>query len=513
VVWLRLATKAVEAYKRIVELMGLRILSLDYRFLDADKYISSIESSRFVRNTFLPIAFTVAPIVAGILAYKFTPSSNILLTPLLYNSMLLAVSLAIIFSAIALLAVIVNGVAGDNLVLTRRDVEEVVRRRDLLETTTIVFSIVTRGDWPWLAARAAESIRYWVSRVSEKYGLKLNTVIEIVSDSYSRILEEVADRLVVVPASYRTRRGARYKARALQYAVEKRVADGLVGENVWVFHLDEESIVGEDTILGLLRFIVEAKDRGYVMGCGELLASNGIISTPISLVDFQRSFYTLVFQGFTYAKLHRPYLGLIGNNYVVNSLVEAEIGYDCGPFESLAEDSWFALRVYERYGARVGWIKSRVFEEPVYSLKDMLRQRSRWYIGTVANALSKTIGFKAKAAYIVMTIYWTIAPLGILPTLATVIVTGALPSDPLLASLAVSALTVFMELYMLGAWRTLAPHPIPRLNKLLAVVAVALLTPLLLALEGLGVVYAWIKPATEFYIVAKGRGQTLENTL
>ena len=496
--------RAVEAYKRIVELMGFRILSLDYRFLDADEYISSVESSRFLRNILLPIAFTLTPIVAGILAYMFTPPSNISSTLPLYQSMLLAASLALVFSAVALTAILVNGVAGDSLVLTRKDIEKVVRERDLLENTTIVFSIVTRGNRPWLAARAAESVRYWVSRVSEKYGLKLNTIIEIVSDRYSRTLEEVADRLIVVPPNYKTRRGAKYKARALQYAVEKRVADGLVGENVWVFHLDEEGVVGEDAILGLLHFIVEAKDKGYVMGCGELLASNGIISTPTSLVDFQRSFYTLVFQGFTYARLHRPFLGLIGNNYVVNSLVEAEIGYDCGPFESLAEDSWFALRVYERYGPRVGWIKSRVFEEPVYSLRDMLRQRSRWYIGTVANALSKTIGFKAKATYIAMAIFWTLAPLGALPTLAAIMVTGTLPSDPLLAALTASALAVFMELYMLGAWRTLAPHCIPRLNKLVATAAIALLAPLLLALEGLGVVYAWLRPTTEFHVVKKG---------
>ena len=60
-------------------------------------------------------------------------------------------------------------------------------------------------------------------------------------------------REILVPPSYQTKKGALNKARALQYCWEDFV--NLIQPEEWVVHLDEETVLTESSVKGILNFI------------------------------------------------------------------------------------------------------------------------------------------------------------------------------------------------------------------------------------------------------------------
>ena len=70
-------------------------------------------------------------------------------------------------------------------------------------------------------------------------------------------------REVVVPDSYKSRSGARNKARALQYCLEDGV--NLLKDEDFVIHLDEETVLTEDAVRGILNFV---SDNKHAIGQG-----------------------------------------------------------------------------------------------------------------------------------------------------------------------------------------------------------------------------------------------------
>ncbi len=467
---------------------------LDYRELTLTRYYRTV-GCRPVPACLLPRLVPIAALLAAVYSWMLTPHTPPVNTAevMVRIGLILAGSIGLVFAIVVSASLIIYG-AGCRNSLPRNAREEL---RGRLRGVTIVFSIVTRGDNPRLAARCARSVRYWVRRLEPVYGFR--GIVEIVSDRDSEELRRLADRFVVVPECYRTRRGSLFKARALQYSVEARGRDGLVGENTWIYHIDDDTIIGEDTVTGVAYAIAKAmeSDRPPLLFMGELAASNNVMENILTTIaDFQRSAYTLTLYALTYGLLGRPLLGLIGNNYLVNSVAEARVGYDAGR-ESLCEDSWFALRFYSIYGGRAAWMPARAYEEPVHSIKDLIKQRRRWYWGTLLNAFSKTIPFRARAAYLAMTLLWSISPLGVIPALIGLLLLGRPPFDPLASALGGLATTTIILWYTIGGWRTLAVHS-ERPLRYLAYLATPILVPLVLWFEALAVVCSWVSPPKTF---------------
>jgi egghead protein (zeste-white 4 protein) len=63
----------------------------------------------------------------------------------------------------------------------------------------------------------------------------------------------------VVPPDYRTKSGALFKARALQYCLEDKV--NLLSPNDWIVHLDEETLLTENSVRGILNFVGDGKHQ------------------------------------------------------------------------------------------------------------------------------------------------------------------------------------------------------------------------------------------------------------
>ena len=68
-----------------------------------------------------------------------------------------------------------------------------------------------------------------------------NFIVEVATDKSIGMPEDRRVREVVIPRGYRTKTGALFKARALQYCLEDGV--NILGSNEWIVHLHEENLL------------------------------------------------------------------------------------------------------------------------------------------------------------------------------------------------------------------------------------------------------------------------------
>jgi len=184
--------------------------------------------------------------------------------------------------------------------------------------------------------------------------------------------------IVMVDKKYNT--NAIKKSRALQFAVEYRRKTGEDTNKFWIFHMDDESYVTNQTLLSLLKYIRE--DKG--------IASEGPIVYPLkfelanpitALAESVRPFgcYDCVSQ-----MRNPPPLHMHGSNLLVRSDAEDSIGWNFG--STLAEDQLFGYKLYEKYGKKaLGWHGGILLEQPPLNIKDHFMQRRRWILGSLQN--------------------------------------------------------------------------------------------------------------------------------
>ena len=114
--------------------------------------------------------------------------------------------------------------------------EKVSLKGSPLLAPLICFRVVTRGDFPDLVkGNVVRNIRTCVDA-----GLE-NFIVEVATDKSIGMPEDRRVREVVIPRGYRTKTGALFKARALQYCLEDGV--NILGSNEWIVHLHEENLL------------------------------------------------------------------------------------------------------------------------------------------------------------------------------------------------------------------------------------------------------------------------------
>ncbi|XP_003370424.1 beta-1,4-mannosyltransferase egh protein, partial [Trichinella spiralis] len=80
---------------------------------------------------------------------------------------------------------------------------------------------------------------------------------------------------------YRTKSGALFKARALQYCWEEEV--NMLRDDDWIVHLDEETLLTENSVRGILNF---CSDGQHPFGQGLITYANGkIVNWVTTLAD------------------------------------------------------------------------------------------------------------------------------------------------------------------------------------------------------------------------------------
>lgn len=186
-------------------------------------------------------------------------------------------------------------------------------------------------------------------------------------------------RTIVVPPNYSCQ-NAIHKGRALQYAVETRRKENKNGKDIYVFHLDDESLITKQTLCSLLSYLEDNPKP----------ISEGLITYPMqpkeefkisNLMDTLRPFCCYeclaLMSGGNPAYIH-------GSNLLVRSDIEDEVEWTNGA--TLAEDSLFAINARVKYGPLVfGWHGGVVEEKSPLTVKDLIKQRRRWFYGLIMN--------------------------------------------------------------------------------------------------------------------------------
>lgn len=172
----------------------------------------------------------------------------------------------------------------------------------------VCFRVVTRGDYPELVRRnVVRNVKTLTGAGMENY------LIEVVTDKSIELTTQRRIREIVVPKGYRTKSGAIFKARALQYALEEGVNE--LRDTDWIVHLDEETLLTANSVCGILNFVSEGRHQ---FGQGLITYANPpVVNWITTLADSIRvaddcGKLRLQFKGF-----HRPLFSFKGS-YVVS---------------------------------------------------------------------------------------------------------------------------------------------------------------------------------------------------
>ena len=379
--------------------------------------------------------------------------------------------------------------------------------------TTLIVCYVSRGNQPAAMRHAALQTREVLDRYPIQYSIEFVTDIAIeaaerVDASRGAVVYEV------VPPSYQTIHGAKYKARALQYMLERRtvrLGESESNENIWILHLDEESVLTPECLLGISRFVTryDTRTTSGAIGQGEILYNAGRYGDNawIEAVDAMRTGDDLGRFRFQMAGLHRPIFGIHGSFVLVPAKIEREVSWDVGGRGSVTEDAHFALSAMER-GVYFDWVEGCIREQSPFTIRDILEQRRRWFCGLRFVATDPCFRLGTTLFLRASLLAWALGSMGLI-TAVLLLVGGIVAGGSILPywlsmSMALCG-GIFSSVYVLGAYRNVRRAEIPFsrrwFNVAFTFVACLCLWPAFV--ESISILYAMLFPVKTFYIVAK----------
>lgn len=200
--------------------------------------------------------------------------------------------------------------------------------------------MVTRGLFPRLVRR---NVRSHLETMAKAGVSPDRFAVEVATDAPLKLAQffpaEAAAGLVrevLVPTDYQSRRGTRNKARALQYCLEEQdavraggpagtaAAGSLLRDEDFVLHLDEETVLTERAVLGVLDFAAKGQHeigQGLITYGAQRPPQFGSAFTAFqnrlcTVADSLRVADDLGKHKFMFRILHKPYFGMKGS-YVV----------------------------------------------------------------------------------------------------------------------------------------------------------------------------------------------------
>jgi cellulose synthase/poly-beta-1,6-N-acetylglucosamine synthase-like glycosyltransferase len=218
-------------------------------------------------------------------------------------------------------------------------------------------------------------------------------------------LETLGIKVLAVPREYETKRKSKFKARALHYVTELMKDSGFDLKSLWSYKLDDDTVIGEDTLLGISSFVANSEDTNKIMGMGLILYDRGWDKANRLNIEESIRTHTLFSVLGEMKLLGHAFSGYNGSHFIVREDVETEIGWDFGP--TRAEDLMFAKILKERYGKNtIGILPGFAHEQPPYTIKDFLKQRRRWIKGNFDALKSDLIGLRSKLEILYGLVTW-----------------------------------------------------------------------------------------------------------
>ncbi|MEM0143498.1 MAG: glycosyltransferase family 2 protein [Candidatus Parvarchaeum sp.] len=267
---------------------------------------------------------------------------------------------------------------------------------------TVIFNITSQGNNVLTLKNSVESVHFWYNCLSSSgeinYKYEIDVVIEPEPYNKNRAFYDSLPeyfgknlRLIVVPEDYKTSNNTKYKARALNFAVEDRRARALNNDNVWVYHQDEETTVGEDTLLGISEFINKA-DQKVKYGAGFIIYCLDWSLRPSQVQEMSRTNddYRVLLSLNTKTN---PLVGFHGSHFLIRSETEDKIGWNFMR-KAIADDLIFENALRHKYPNSFNFLKGFAYEKAAATVKEQIKQRRRWVKGLgdalTNNEVSKT---------------------------------------------------------------------------------------------------------------------------
>src|SRR5579872_82183 len=220
-------------------------------------------------------------------------------------------------------------------------------------SVTLIVAYVSRGQQQQTLRRATLQSQNVLDALSVRYEIETVTDIEVLSSN--QVAPSAGDvHYFVVPSEYQTSRRTRYKARALQYLLEQRtirLAGREESENLWILHLDEESVITPEAVHGIRDFIAQNDLRrtAGAIGQGEIQYNSCRYGQDpvIEAIDAIRTGDDLGRFRMQFLGWHRPVFGMHGSFILAPARIEREITWDVGGYGAITEDAYFALVAME----------------------------------------------------------------------------------------------------------------------------------------------------------------------
>lgn len=357
---------------------------------------------------------------------------------------------------------------------------------------SICFRVVTRGTYPDLVKRNLKRNMETCSVV----GLD-NYIFEVVTDQAINLSKSNRTRELVVPSTYCTANHTLYKARALQYCLEEGV--NMLTDDDWIVHLDEETLLTESSVIGIINFIHDDK---YPLGQGVITYANEeIVSWITTIADLVRVGIDYGILRFSLNFLHKPLFSWKGSFVVVKAAVERAVSFDFGINGSIAEDCYFALTAWKN-GYKFGFIDGEMWEKSTFSPMDYIRQRKRWVQGIMMTLLCSSIPPQYKFGISVIVLGWLSMPFTV-PNIVLV------PLYPLPMPQLINLMCGFMGgvmvfLFIFGSTKSFSYRRLGLVKYIFLCLAPVLLLPVCVVMETCGIVLALLsRKSGGFHIVAK----------
>jgi cellulose synthase/poly-beta-1,6-N-acetylglucosamine synthase-like glycosyltransferase len=211
---------------------------------------------------------------------------------------------------------------------------------------------------------------------------KLNLKFYLLLDEGAEMIKELAtttENLVIVPKTYKQNLIA--KGRAINYFIENQVHSG-----TWYGFVDDDNLVQDTEFLYEIPYYDK---HGYVAMNPVLVMRKGK-NTLTYIMDSIRLFDDLTVYRFFTGLLGKPLVGLHGELLCVKGEVLKEIGYD---YSSITEDFHFSVELIKR-NYKTWQSKTRVSLKSPNNLKDLMRQRGRWFKGIATELKNATVPMK-----------------------------------------------------------------------------------------------------------------------
>ncbi|KAI9193277.1 glycosyl transferase family group 2-domain-containing protein [Polychytrium aggregatum] len=299
------------------------------------------------------------------------------------------------------------------------------------------------------------------------------------------------------PKSFATGR-SKYKARALEWYRQTMKFT----ERDWVLHLDEESVIDDESVRRVLRFIWYEHDCTWGQGVILYNQYNYWKNWIYTVADALRVGDDVSRFQLQYTYFKRPIFGAHGSFLLTNGAVENAVTWDLG---SLTEDYQFAMVAWKK-GFKCGKVPAIIREQSPMRFIDFLKQRRRWYVG-----IRRLPQFLPR----VWAFFWTLSVVSVLSLIATTILgfvmVQQLPDGTFqhyttprwFVFLTNFSWVVFMYLYLIGNF-------IQDLDKganiflVIARIPVTLILQLIASLmEAAAVLYGIVDPPKDFDVIKK----------